>query len=89
MEINAKITLINHEENDNFKAYANVTFDNCFIVRGLKVIRGNKGFFVSMPSKKQKNGIFIDIAHPINNEIRKFIEQKVLEAYEEALKTEK
>ena len=68
------------------KAFANVTFDNAFVIRGLKVINGNSGYFVSMPSRKRKDGTHQDIAHPINNETRKMIEDKVLAAYEEELK---
>jgi stage V sporulation protein G len=68
------------------KAFVNVTFDNAFVIRGLKVISGTKGYFVSMPSRKRNNGTHQDIAHPINNETRRLIEEKVLEAYEEELK---
>jgi stage V sporulation protein G len=69
------------------KAFANVTFDNAFVVRGLKIISGATGYFVSMPNRKRKNGTHQDIAHPINNETRKMIEDKVLEAYEKELKS--
>lgn len=69
------------------KAFANVTFDNAFVIRGMKVINGAKGYFVSMPSRKRKDGTHQDIAHPINNETRRLIEDKVLAAYEEQLKS--
>jgi len=69
-------------EEDKLKAYATVTFDNCFIVRDLKVIAGNKGFFIAMPSKKRKDGTFRDIAHPLNAETRALIEQAVLEVFQ-------
>lgn len=78
-----RITLRNE---DKLKAFANVTFDNAFVVRGLKIINGKRGFFISMPSRKRKDGTYHDIAHPINNETRKRIEDKVLEAYENELK---
>jgi stage V sporulation protein G len=78
-----RITLRDEEK---LKAFANVTFDNAFVIRGLKVINGNEGYFVSMPSRKRKDGTHQDIAHPINNETRKMIEDKVLAAYEEELK---
>ena len=68
------------------KAFVNVTFDNAFVIRGLKVISGNKGYFVSMPSRKRNNGTHQDIAHPINNDMRRMIEDKVLAAYENELK---
>ena len=68
------------------KAFVNVTLDNSFVIRGLKVINGTKGYFVSMPSRKRKNGTHQDIAHPINNDMRRMIEEKVLAAYEDELK---
>ena len=84
MEITeVRITLRDEEK---LKAFANVTFDNAFVIRGLKVINGNEGYFVSMPSRKRKDGTHQDIAHPINNDMRKLIEDKVLAAYEEELK---
>lgn len=74
-----RITLRSEEK---LKGFANVTFDNSFVVRGLKVISGNAGYFVSMPSRKRPDGSHQDICHPINNETRQMIEVKVLEAYE-------
>lgn len=67
---------------DKLKAYATITFDNCFVVRDLKVISGNTGLFVAMPSKKRKDGTFKDIAHPLNNDFRAKIEKVVLDAYQ-------
>ncbi len=55
---------------DRLKAYVSITIENCFVVRDLKVIRGNDGLFVAMPSKKRKDGQFKDIAHPLNQETR-------------------
>ena len=68
-------------EEDRLKAYVTITFDNCFVVRDLKVIDGNKGLFVAMPSKKRKDGTYRDMAHPLNNETRHMIEVLVLEEY--------
>ncbi len=70
---------------DRLKAFANVTFDNAFVIRGMKIINGNKGFFLSMPSKKRPDGTYQDIAHPVNSEMRRLLEERVLEAYEEEL----
>ena len=78
-----RITLRSEEK---LKAFANVTFDNDFVVRGLKVINGNRGFFISMPSRKRRDGTHHDVAHPINNDTRKRIEDAVLEAYEREIK---
>lgn len=79
-----RITLRNEEK---LKGFANVTFDNAFVIRGLKIIAGNSGYFVSMPSRKRPDGSHQDICHPINNEMRQKIEEKVLAAYQEELKT--
>jgi stage V sporulation protein G len=74
-------------EEEKLKAYVSITFDNCFVIRDIKVISGNNGLFVSMPSKKRKDGTFKDIAHPLNNETRKMIEESVLKEYNNVLKT--
>jgi stage V sporulation protein G len=63
------------------KAYATMVFDNCFIIRDLKIIESDKGMFVSMPSRRKKDGTFKDIVHPLNAETRKMIEEKVIEEY--------
>ncbi len=63
------------------KAFVNVTFDDDFVIRGMKVIEGRKGLFVAMPSRKGKDGTFRDIAHPINNNMRKKLEKVVLDEY--------
>ena len=67
---------------EKVKAYVAITFDDCFIVRDIKVISGINGLFVAMPSKKRKDGTFKDMAHPLNNETRRMIEIKVLGEYE-------
>ncbi len=70
---------------EKLKAYVTITFDDCFVVRDLKVINGNNGLFVAMPSKKRKDGTFKDTAHPLNNETRRMIEEKVLAEYEKEI----
>jgi len=80
MEITEVRVFPMHEE--KLKAYATITFDNCFVVRDIKVISGSTGLFVAMPSKKRKDGTFKDIAHPLNNDFRAKIEKVVLEAYQ-------
>ncbi len=67
---------------EKLKAYVTITFDDCFVVRDLKVIHGNNGLFVAMPSKKRKDGSFRDTAHPLNNKTREMIESRVLSEYE-------
>lgn len=66
---------------EKLKAYVTITLDHCFIVRDLKIINGNTGYFVAMPSKKRKDGSFRDIAHPLNSEWRDKMESAILNAY--------
>lgn len=74
-----RITL---REDQKLRAFASITIDNCFVVRGLKVIEGgDRKMFVAMPSKKKTDGTYEDIAHPINNECRRDLEDAVLTAY--------
>ena len=79
-----RVTLRDEEK---LKGFANVTFDSAFVVRGMKIIQGTKGYFVSMPSRKRPDGTHQDIAHPVNSDMRQLIEQRVLEAYEVELQT--
>ncbi|MBD3349783.1 MAG: septation regulator SpoVG [Candidatus Eisenbacteria bacterium] len=72
-------------EEERLKAFVSITFDNAFVVRGLKVIDGNSGLFVAMPSRRGKDGTFRDVAHPINNETRAMIEDAVLGEYRRLL----
>jgi len=78
-----RIFLVNNEE--RLKAYATITIDSVFLIRDMRVINGNTGLFVAMPSRKIKDGTFKDIAHPLNSETRQMIETKVLAAYEREL----
>lgn len=80
MEI-TEVKVFPAKDNGRLKAYATVVFDNCFIVRDLKVIEGHKGLFVSMPSRKRKDGTFRDIVHPLNAETRRMIEDSIVEEY--------
>lgn len=79
-----KVFPVNEER---LKAYVTITLEDCFVVRDLKIIKGNTGLFVAMPSKKRKDGQFKDIAHPLNQETREHIEQMVFEAYEREVKS--
>ena len=72
-------------DEEKLRAYVTITFDHCFVVRDLKLIRGITGLFVSMPSKRRKDGTYKDIAHPLNNETRKMIEEKIIAEYEKML----
>ena len=64
------------------KAYATVTFDDCFVLHNIKLIEGEKGIFVAMPSRRTKTGAYKDIAHPITPEFRSALQESVLFAYD-------
>jgi len=67
------------------KAVVSITIDNEFVVHDIKVIEGEKGLFIAMPSKKSGDGEFRDIAHPINSETRSRLETIILEHYQQSL----
>ena len=66
------------------KAVVSITLDDEFVVRDIKVIEGEKGLFIAMPSRKASDGEYRDIAHPINSETRERIQTIILEQYEKA-----
>ena len=67
------------------KAIVSITIDNEFVIHDIKVIEGEKGLFIAMPSKKATDGEYRDIAHPINSQTRESIQNIILESYENAL----
>lgn len=70
------------------KAVVSVTFDNQFVVHDIKVVEGNNGYFVAMPSRKGADGEFRDVAHPITTETRNMMQTMILDAYTEQLEAE-
>jgi stage V sporulation protein G len=70
---------------DKLKAFVSITLNNSFVVRGLKIIRGNSGLFVAMPSRKRPDGQHQDLAHPINDATRKYLTEIVMAEYEREL----
>ena len=72
------------KENSRMKGIAVVTLDDCFVVKGIRVIDGDNGLFIAMPSRKTATGGYRDIAHPINPEVRTMFEEAIFEAYENA-----
>ena len=66
------------------KAYVTVTFDSAFVVHNVKVIQGENGFFIAMPSRRTKSGEYKDVAHPINTEFRAVLQDKILDEYANA-----
>ena len=75
------------KEEEKLKAYAAVTLDGVFVVHNLRVVKGEKGLMVCMPSRKMNDGTFKDIAHPITNDFRHELEQEVLKVYEQKHKS--
>lgn len=64
------------------KAYVTVTFDDSFVVHNVKIIEGENGIFIAMPSRKTKSGEYKDVAHPINTNFRTRLQEKILEEYD-------
>jgi len=71
-------------DDEKLKAFVSVTFDNEFVVRGMKIIEGKEGhLFVAMPSRKRPDGTYQDVAHPINNSFRDELEEAIIQKYKE------
>ncbi|HEY7819301.1 MAG TPA: septation regulator SpoVG [Vicinamibacteria bacterium] len=68
-------------DDDKLKAFVSIILDDCFVISDIKIIHGPKGLFVSMPSKKRKDGTFRDIAHPLNSDTRRMMEDQILARY--------
>ena len=75
-------------DEDKLKAFVSIIIDECFVVSDIKIIEGPSGLFISMPSKKRKNGTFRDIAHPLNNETRRLLEERIVEEYRDVMAAE-
>ncbi|MDY6024393.1 MAG: septation regulator SpoVG [Candidatus Borkfalkiaceae bacterium] len=71
------------KDDSKLKAVASVTFDDCFVVHDIKVIEGNEGYFIAMPSRKTNDGEYKDVAHPIKTELREELIKVILNAFEE------
>ena len=69
------------EDEGKLRAYVTVTFDNCFVVHNVKIIEGQSGLFIAMPSRKTANGEYKDVAHPISPEFRAELQNKILDEY--------
>ena len=73
------------KDDSKLKAVASITIDDCFVVHDIKVIDGNQGLFIAMPSRKTPEGSYKDIVHPLNTETREHIKELILAEYEKAL----
>lgn len=76
---NVKVVKIS--EKNRMKAVASITIDDCFVVNDIKVLEGENGLYISMPSRKTLNGDFKDVAHPINSETRNLIQESIINKY--------
>ena len=81
-----RIKLIEKEET-KLKAVGSITIDNCFVIHEIRIIEGDKGLFVAMPSRKNLEGEFKDIAHPIDTPTREFVDKTILDAYKKLVET--
>lgn len=72
-------------QDEKVQAFVSIVFDRCFMVNDIKIIRGKDGLFVSMPSRKRKNGDFKDVAHPLNTETRRWVEDRILSYFRAVL----
>lgn len=79
-----RIRVVNKES--KMRAVVSITFDDAFVVHDIKVIEGEKGLFIAMPSKKTPDGEYRDIAHPINMQMRQELQEAILLKYEEAVR---
>ena len=79
-----RIRLVNKDDN-KLKGVASITIEDCFVVHDIKVILGNDGLFIAMPSRKTNDGEYKDIAHPLNTETRELIKNAILMAYNDEL----
>src|SRR5438046_8319899 len=77
--------LVSLRDDEELKAFVSVTLNDSFVVRGLKIIHGNSGLFVAMPSRKRPDGQHQDLAHPINDQTRKYLTERVMAEYEKEL----
>lgn len=84
-----KVVLRNKEKEDSrMKALATVTIDEAFVVTGIRVIQGDDKLFIAMPSRKVSEGVYDDIAHPVNQETRQMFEDAIFKAYDELKNSE-
>ena len=72
------------KEESKMKGIASVLIDDCFVIRDIRIIEGKEGLFIAMPSRKNADGEYHDIAHPINAETRKMFEDAIFEEYNKA-----
>jgi len=92
MEVNQQMEITNINvrkicSNDKMKAVCSVTFDDALVIHDIKIIESDSKTFVAMPSRKNKNGQYSDVAHPINSELRTKLEKAIIDEYQKALES--
>ena len=76
------------DKDGKLKAVASITIDDCFVIHDIKIIEGDQGLFIAMPSRKSSDGEYRDVAHPINSETREEIQKLILGEYQKMLDEE-
>lgn len=71
------------KEGSRLRGVANITLDNCLAIHNIRIVEGNRGLFVAMPSRKNEVGKYVDLVHPINAETRKMFEEEIMAKYNE------
>ncbi len=84
MEITSVSVQKEQKDNSRLIGYAEIVFDNCLKVNGIRIIKGNTRIFAAMPNKKLQDGKYKDYVHPINSELRRKIDDSIEEAYNKA-----
>jgi len=84
--MNITEVVIRPVEDERLRAYVSLTFENALVIKDIKIVDGKNGLFVSMPSRRKKNGKYQDIAHPINTDFRKMMEDRIFSEYKEVMK---
>ena len=85
MQVTACRVFLNQIDDKHLKGFASIIFNDCFAVTDLKIIYGNRGLFVAMPSRRRRDGSFRDVAHPVSKDLRDHIEEVVLSHYRQLL----
>ena len=79
--MNITEVVIRPVEDERLKAYVSLTIEDALVIKDIKIVEGYNGLFVSMPSRRRKNGKYQDIAHPINSDFRKMLEDRIFDEY--------
>lgn len=84
MKITSVTVRREEKEDSRMKGKASVLLNDCFVINDIRIIEGDNGLFIAMPSRKTSTGKYRDVAHPINSETRTMFEEAVIKAYNEA-----